>query len=139
MQTEAGMSNEGRELQRKKSVVVACIMIMIALLHVVTGPQYAGPFPEFVNGYLIDILLPMGLYLLLCPQDDKIRWINPWYVKAAPVFLIGVVVETLQYFGHPVFGRTFDPLDYLMYAIGVGLGIMLDKLLFPQLFPFWKR
>jgi len=122
----------------RKSIVIVCFMVSIALLHVVTGSHYAGPFPEFVNGYMIDILLPAGLYLLLCPQDEKVRFLRPWYVKAIPVFLIGALVETLQYLGYPVFGRTFDPLDYLMVALGAGLGALLDKVLFPWLFPFWK-
>lgn len=124
--------------RRKKSVLIVCIMVPIALLHFVTGPQYTGPFPEFVNGYLIDILLPMGLYLLLCPQDDKIPFISPWYMKAIPVFVIGATVETLQFFGVPLLGRTFDPLDYSMVALGVGLGILQDKVIFPRIWTFWK-
>ncbi len=138
MQAGAGRDDSGGIPQFKKSVLIVCIMVCIALLHVVTGPQYDGPFPEFVNGYMIDLLLPMGLYLLLCSQDGKTHFLGPWYVKAIPVFAIGATVETLQYFGHPVFGRTFDPLDYGMYALGVVLGAVLDKLVFPRLFPFWK-
>ncbi len=124
--------------QRRKAMVIVAIMVPIALLHFVTGPQYAGPFRDFVNGYLIDIVLPMGVYFLLTPQDEKITVLAPWYAKAIPVFLLGVVVETLQYYGIPLFGRTFDPLDYLAYGAGVVLAVLLDCLLFPRIFSFWK-
>ena len=125
------------ERHGRESVVIVCIMVSIALLHVVTGPRYTGPFGDFVNGYLIDILLPMGLYFLLCPPEEKIRFLRPWYVKAVPVFLLGAFVETMQYVGVPLLGRTFDPLDYFMYAAGVMLAALLDKFAFPRIFRFW--
>ena len=44
------------------------------------------------------------------------------------VFATGAVVETLQYFGVPVFGRTFDPFDYIMYGIGIGFALIFEKI-----------
>ena len=35
----------------KRAVIVA-IALIVAALHFVTGKQYQGPFPVFVNGYL---------------------------------------------------------------------------------------
>ena len=52
--------------------------------------------------------------------------------------VVGFVVETAQFFGAPLLGRTFDPLDYVMYAAGVLLAAFLDVILFPRLFPFWE-
>ncbi len=40
-------------------------------------------------------------------------------VRFVLVFGVGAVTESLQYFCIPIFGRTFDPLDYLMFAVGV--------------------
>jgi hypothetical protein len=48
-------------------------------------------------------------------------------------------VETSQYYGFPIFGSTFDPLDILAYAVGVGLGVLLDLVLFPQFVPRWNE
>ena len=110
-------------------------MIPIALLHFFTGSNYSGPYPEFVNGYLIDILLPFGLYFLLCL--DRIP-IKSWIVKSALVFGIGASVEIAQFFGVPLLGRTFDPLDFVMYATGVTLAAILDTLVFPRILGFWK-
>ena len=60
-----------------KTFVVICIAVPVALLHFLTGPSYHGPFPEFVNGYLIDILLPFAFYFLLC-QIETIPILRHW-------------------------------------------------------------
>jgi hypothetical protein len=118
-----------------KRVVVVVISVAVGLLHFVTGTSYRGPFPAFVNGYLIDILLPMSLYFLLSLTEHSL--FRSWVVKALSVFGVGVAVETAQFFGAPLLGRTFDPLDYVMYAAGVLLAAFLDVFLFPRLFSFW--
>ena len=128
--------NEPKPYKTLKSVVVIAIMIPIALLHFVTGSHYTGPFPLFVNGYLIDILLPFGIYFLLCLNDNVI--LNSWIVKGLIVFMAAFFVEMAQYKGIPLLGRTFDPLDILMYGLGVLLAVICDQLLFPRLFSFWR-
>jgi O-antigen/teichoic acid export membrane protein len=54
------------------------------------------------------------------------------------VFGIGASVEIAQFFGVPLLGRTFDPLDFVMYAAGVTLAAVLDMLVFPKTLRFWK-
>mgnify|MGYP001359424426 CR=1 FL=1 len=132
-------SRERNSIQNLKSIVAVCIALPVGLLHFVTGPSYSGPFPGFVNGYLIDILLPFALYFLLCPQDSKVRWLKPWYVKALPVLAIGVSVETAQAVGIEIFGNTFDPLDYAAYASGVFMAVAFDLWVFPLVFASWKK
>ena len=41
-------------------------------------------------------------------------------------FIIGLTVEMLQLNNIPVFGNTYDPLDIVMYGIGILLGVLLD-------------
>jgi hypothetical protein len=119
-----------------RRIVVVIIAVAVGLLHFVTGANYRGPFPAFVNGYLIDILLPTSLYFLLSLTEFAL--FRSWWVKSLSVFAVGVVVETAQFFGAPLLGRTFDPLDYVMYAAGVLLAAFLDVFLFPRLFSFWE-
>jgi len=105
----------------RKQVIVA-IMIFVALLHFVTGRNYHGPWRGFVTGYLLDLLVPFAFYLLLTiPALGVSR-----FVRGMAVFAVGVAVEVLQFYGVPLFGRTFDPLDIVMYGLGVGAGILLD-------------
>jgi hypothetical protein len=121
---------------RKRGVIVA-IALIVAALHFVTGKQYQGPAPAFVNGYLIDIVLPMMLFLLM--GLIRSRLIRSPLFRAGAVFGFGCGVEVSQYFGRPFFGSTFDPFDFLAYAGGVALGAILDLILFPRLIPGWRE
>ena len=112
-----------RSLHTRKLVVVA-IALGVGLLHFLTGPGYEGPLPVFVNGYLIDILLPFAMYLVL--GVTKHPTLHSGIVRCTLVFGIGAITETLQYFGVPIFGRTFDPFDYLMFAIGIGVAVVFE-------------
>jgi len=121
----------------RKSLVAASVAIPIAILHFFTGSHYKGPYPEFVNGYLLDILVPFAFYFLLSPQEATISPLRHGSVKGILVFGVGSCVEIAQFFGIPIFGRTFDPVDFVMYGIGVLLAALLDTTLFPRIFKFW--
>jgi hypothetical protein len=126
-----------RDMRRgliKKAVVVS-IALAVALLHFVTGPDYGGPFPLFVNGYLIDVLLPFAFYFLL--GLNEVSLLRSWVVKTLLVFGAGSSVEIAQFYGLPVLGRTYDPVDFLMYGIGVALAAVLDTVVFPRAFDSW--
>lgn len=118
-----------------KRQIITGMALAVGALHFLTGENYQGPFPIFVNGYLIDILLPMILFLLLSLFEN--RFIRSILFRAFAVFAFGCIVEASQYFGYPIFGSTFDPIDILAYAAGVLLGIWLDLFLFPRLIPYW--
>jgi hypothetical protein len=108
----------------RKSIVVS-IALGVGALHFLTGPGYRGPLPVFVNGYMIDILLPFAMVLVLGVVDQPL--LRSDITRGILVFGTGAVTETLQYFGVPIFGQTFDPLDYGMFAIGVGLAVAFEK------------
>ena len=119
------------DLPRKPVVVAVCLAV--GALHLLTGPDYRGPLRAFVTGYLIDLVLPFSLVLLLGVGLDRSPRLRLPAVRAAVVFLIGATVELLQYLGVPVFGRTFDPLDLLMYAAGAIAALVFERLVFrPQ-------
>jgi hypothetical protein len=42
------------------------------------------------------------------------------------VFAVGAITETLQYLGVPIFGQTFDWLDYVMFGVGIGLAVIFE-------------
>lgn len=110
-------------------MIVICVAV--AALHLVTGPQYAGPFRAFVNGHLIDLALPFALVLLLGVGLERV----PILARAGLVFCIGAAVEGSQFLGVPVFGRTFDPIDLLMYALGAIAAVGFERLVFPAASP----
>ena len=119
----------------RKKVVIISIMILIALIHFFTGSNYKGPYPGFVNGYLLDILVPFGFYFLL--GLIKFPLLKSWIVKSILVFGVASFTEIAQFFGVPIFGRTFDPVDFVMFGIGVILAAILDIIVFSRIFDFW--
>ncbi|HQR44967.1 MAG TPA: hypothetical protein PLB02_01955 [Thermoanaerobaculia bacterium] len=120
-------------LPRKPTVVVICLAV--AGLHLLTGPGYHGPFRAFVTGYLIDLVLPFALVLLLGVGAERLPALAPPLVRGLLVFLIGAAVELLQYLGVPLFGRTADPLDLVMYASGATLGLLFERLVLGPVAP----
>ena len=120
-----------------KRLAITLIALIVGALRFIKGEDYQEPFSIFVNGYLIDILLPMILYLLMGLFQNKL--IRSPLFRACTVFGFGCIVEVSQYFEHPIFGNTFDPLDIIAYAGGVLLGVLLDLVLFPRLIPSWSE
>jgi hypothetical protein len=116
------------DLPRKPVVVAVCLAV--GVLHLLTGPGYRGPFRGFVTGYLIDLLLPFSLVLLLGVGLERWPGLRRPAVRAGAVFLFGAAVEFLQYFGVPLFGRTFDPVDLVMYAAGAVAALAFERLAF---------
>jgi hypothetical protein len=114
----------------QKHLIVG-IAVLVALLHFLVGPGYAGPWKPFVTGYLIDILLPFAMCLLL--RTVRIDELRPWWARALLVFAVGTGSEILQYFGVPLFGRTFDLLDFAAFAAGLVAALAFEKLVFSRL------
>lgn len=112
---------------RKSIYIIVSISLFVGLLHFVIGPDYQGIFRHFIRGYLIDILLPMNLYLLLQIALRKNISVNKARLISA-IFTVafGTMVELFQFYKIEFLGSTFDPWDLLMYVFGVGLGIVID-------------
>ena len=115
-------------MKNKKSIyVIVSISLFVGLLHFLIGPNYQGICKHFIHGYLIDILLPLNLYLLLqISLRKKISVYKSRILAAIVTFLFGTTVEILQLYDLNFFGNTYDPLDILMYGIGIVLGIIID-------------
>lgn len=111
----------------KSTYIIVSISLFVALLHIVIGPDYQGIFRHFMRGYLIDILLPMNLYLLLqIALRKNISENNARIAGALFTAIVGTTVEILQLYHIEFFGNTFDPWDFLMYVLGITLGIAID-------------
>lgn len=115
-------------MKSKKSIyLIVAISLFVGLLHFVTGPGYNGICKQFVHGYLLDLLLPLNLYLLLqLSLRKKLTVHSSRVIAAVATFSFGVFVELMQLNNIHLFGSTYDPLDIFMYGAGVGLGILLD-------------
>jgi len=117
-----------KEKNYKRAFVIT-LAIIVALLHFVIGPEYKGPFKDFLTGYLIDIILPFFLYFLFTLNIDQ-TWQK--IAVGAGIFIFGSVIEYLQYRGAGIFGSTFDPYDFVAYFVGIGAAVVFD-------FIVWNR
>ncbi|MBT8302377.1 MAG: DUF2809 domain-containing protein [Maribacter sp.] len=115
-------------MKNKKSVyLIVAISVFIGLLHFLIGPDYQGIYKHFIRGYLMDILLPMNLYLLLQISLRKILSVFQSRILGALfTFAFGTLVELLQSYEINFLGSTYDPWDIVMYGIGTALGLVID-------------
>ena len=125
-------------LRSKRRLVIISMMLVIALAHIVDiGRYFEEPVRILFQSYFSDLVLPFGFYFLLCIDEQWLPGLRRWRVKWAAMILLPTIAETCQYFGIPVLGSTFDPLDYLMYAAGATLAAVVETQVFPRLFRFW--
>lgn len=119
---------------KKSTYIIVSISLFVGLLHFVIGSDYQGIFKHFIRGYLIDILLPMNLYLLLqISLRNSVKVYKARIIAATFTFTFGTVIEILQFFKIKLFGSIYDPWDILMYGIGVGLGILIDLIIIDKI------
>ncbi len=123
-------------MKNKKTIVVITSLIIAAIF--VVGADWANETLHILfHSYFADIAIPFCYYLLLVLVEDKYKPFQKWYTKASAVFILCALSETLQYFGIYALARVFDPLDYVMYALGVVLAAFVDRIVFKRIFDFW--
>ncbi len=136
-QNAAGMSSMSDYLRRL--VVIYSIVALVAVAHILRlGSYLQGALYNFYYSYFSDFILPFTFYFLLCGLE-QIPLLRRWEAKFAIAFLIPSIAETCQYFGIPVLGSTFDPLDYLMYGLGALSAAIFDTQVLSRKFGFWSR
>ena len=122
----------------KRRAVVCSIMMLIAAVHILRlGSYLQGELFNLYYSYFSDIAIPFGCYFLLYAPEVPKPVFGHWEAKSAIVFVVPSIAETLQYFGVPVLGSTFDPLDYAMYAVGAISAALVDRQVFSRVFGFW--
>jgi len=127
-----------RLTKRNRIIVGFSIITIIALMHIFrVGSYLHGDLYLLYYSYVSDLIIPFGFYFLLCINELTIKILQKWYVKASFIIGITALVEILQLLGIYALGITFDPIDILMYALGVGIAVIFDRYLFKRFIPFW--
>jgi len=124
----------------RRLALILVIVLLTAFIHIFRlGSYLQGDLFNLYYSYFSDILLPFTFYFLICLNEINLPFLRHWAVKATIVFLLPIIAETAQFFGFPVLGSTFDPLDYVAYAIGALAAAAVDVCLFSKLFSFWNE
>ncbi len=123
--------------KRIRRIVAVSICLFVAVIQLFTGPRYRGPFRPFVMGYAIDILLPFSSYFLLTLCDEIVPALRCRPLRSVIVFAVMASAEVAQYFGRPIFGKTYDPWDLAAYAAGTLLAVAADAYIPPRVSVSW--
>ena len=116
-----------RPTARRRGVAVA-VVAGVAAIHILrVGSHLRGEAFRLYYSYASDVLLPLAMYFLLCLNEQYVTILGGWRVKALVVLAAASGAEVLQGFGVPMLGSTFDPLDFLMYAVGVLVAVLVDR------------
>jgi hypothetical protein len=122
----------------KKKLIIFGIEFILALLHIIgIGRNSSERIFILSASYFSDLALPFGFYFLLKLSEEKITILQKWWVKAGIIFLLATFSEVGQFYGLYLLGRTFDPIDIGVYAVGVFLAAFIDWM-FSIAFRFWK-
>ena len=89
-------------------------------------------------GYANDLILPFALYFFLCLGE---RWLGAWRRRALLTFSLFFLLEVGQALYYRIstshYVGTFDLMDIFMYAVSVGLAVILEQKVFAKLLKFW--
>lgn len=111
-----------------KGIILIVLLILNLFFHLVATSWKRAFLGPFFTAYMTDIILPWYFYALISfivlKNREKKHLLR--IVTALAVFMMGAILETLQYFNIKILGSTFDPLDYAMYFIGVLGGVLVD-------------
>ena len=88
--------------------------------------------------YAKDLIQPFAFYFLLCLGES---WLTTWRGRA----LLSFGIPTLLEFGQDLYYQVsnshyvgaFDPMDIIIYAIGVGLAVLVEQKSFANVLKFW--
>lgn len=117
-----------------RRVVAGAIVLGVAAVHLLRAGSYLRGTPyRLYYSYASDILVPLAAYFLLCLGERNVQFLGDWRAKAILVFAAASAAEILQGLGVPMLGRTFDPLDFVMFGVGALLGVVADRLVLPAL------
>lgn len=115
------------------------VILVIALIHIFrVGSHLQGTLYTLYYSYMSDVVIPFGIYFLLCINELHTKCLRKWYVKAALITGLTTLMEILQLVGVYALGTTFDPVDILAYVSGVGIAVIFDRLIFKRFIPFWN-
>jgi hypothetical protein len=88
--------------------------------------------------YAKDLIQPFAFYFFLCLGE---RWLRTWQARALLAFAIPTLLEFGQFLYYRVstshYVGAFDPVDIIMYTVGVGFAVMIERFIFAKLLKFW--
>jgi hypothetical protein len=119
----------------KKYRLLSLIVLLLFLGAAFASKFYRGAGQVFAEAYLGDLFIVGCLYFSLGTILPKMAM----WKKAGLIGLVAVLVESFQATGIPaswglpaplsfIMGTAFDPRDFLFYALGIFIAVLIDTL-----------
>ena len=124
---------------RRLGIIIGIWILTVAVHIFRVGSYLEGKWFNLYYSYFSDFLLPFTFYFFICVSEIQLPFLRHWAVKTAIVFVVPAIAETAQYFGIYAFGVTYDPLDFMAYAVGALAAAVVDVWVFSKVFPFWTK
>lgn len=126
------------DMVKKKEYFIVGMQFVLAGLLILAKGWMNSSMEIIYQSYFADVLIPFSFYFLLILASENHSQLKKWWIKALLVFGLCALSETLQYLGIYALARVFDPVDYVMYGLGVLLAAFVDRQVFSRLFKFWN-
>lgn len=121
----------------RRALAVGVVLVVALTQTLRVGTYLSGNWFTLYYSFFGDVAVPVGTYFLLCASDVNLRVLRGWPTKVLLVFAMAATAEIAQGLGMPFLGSTFDPLDFVMYALGALLAAFLDRVVLSRAFSFW--
>lgn len=132
------LNSKEQKSQIIRTIFGVVIMSLIAAIHIF---RFGSFLEENLKGlyyaYFSDIIIPFGIYFLLCINEISIKFLRSWKSKSLIIFLVTASSEILQGFDFYLFGTTFDYFDFIAYAFGIFLAVIVDEFIFKKYISNW--
>ncbi len=116
-----GSDGPGSELGRAITIRNVALAVTGAAV-LVLGSAYQGPFGEVLQAYAGNVAVSFALYFAALNATTRYR--RPRLLAASLTLLAVELFEVADGFG--VMANTYDPIDLVANAVGVGLAVSVD-------------
>jgi hypothetical protein len=140
----AALNNTKRNLYERFAKTATLLLISLGLFWFSDQFSPATIFEPFSTSwelwvsYAKDLIQPFGFYFFICLGE---RWLTTWRQRAWLAFTIPTLLEFGQLLYYQVstsgYVGAFDLIDILMYAIGVGLAVIVEQKIFAKRLKSW--
>lgn len=127
--------------------IILLLVVSLGLLWFSEDFSPASLFEPQSTGWILwvsfakDLIQPFAFYFFLCLGQ---KWLPTWRNRALIAFGVPTLLEVGQIFyrilvyqDQLVYMGNFDPLDILVYALGVALAVLVERKVFAKL-SFWE-
>jgi hypothetical protein len=127
------------------------LVLSVGLLWFLDRFYFILPFEPQSTGWVLwmsytkDLILPFAFYFFLWLGE---RWLKTWQARALVAFAIPTLIEfgqalylwlLVHQYVPPHYPGSFDWMDILVYAAGVGLAVLVEQLIFVKLLKVWQQ